>query len=70
MYMCVNIYIHVNVYVYIYNPVCDACPQVPAAHDIPLVFNVTFLPRAPNPAPNATLKSKASAEPVMALAVR
>jgi xanthine dehydrogenase/oxidase len=38
-------------------------------HDIPLELNVTFVPRAPNPAPNATLKSKACAEPPMALAV-
>jgi len=42
--------------------------KVPAVHDIPLELNVSFLPRAPNPAPGATLHSKASAEPPMALA--
>ena len=41
---------------------------MPAVHDIPLELNVSFLPRAPNPAPGATLHSKASAEPPMALA--
>ena len=38
----------------------------PAAHDIPLQWNVA-LHRAPNPAPAAVLRSKASGEPAMAL---
>ena len=40
----------------------------PAAHDVPLVFNVSLLPKAPNPCATAVLGSKASGEPPMALA--
>ena len=39
----------------------------PAVHDIPLQLNVAFLENAPNPKSNAVLRSKASAEPPMAL---
>ena len=41
--------------------------KIPAAHDIPLALNVSFLPKAPNPSAVAALRSKASAEPPMAL---
>lgn len=41
--------------------------KVPAVHDIPLEWNISFVQRAPNPAPSAILKSKASGEPPMAL---
>ena len=40
----------------------------PAVHDIPLKLNVAFLDKTPNPKSNAVLRSKASAEPPMALA--
>ena len=39
----------------------------PAVADIPLAFNVEFVPKTPNKSPNAVLGSKASAEPPMAL---
>ena len=39
----------------------------PAAHDIPLSLNVEFKANLPNPARLATLRSKASGEPPMAL---
>ena len=39
----------------------------PAVADIPLEFNVSFVPKTPNQSPNNVLGSKASAEPPMAL---
>jgi xanthine dehydrogenase/oxidase len=42
--------------------------KVPAVHDIPISLDVSFLPHTPNPKSNATLRSKASGEPPMALA--
>ena len=41
--------------------------KVPAAHDVPLEFNVRFEANVPNPSPVSVLGSKASGEPPMAL---
>lgn len=41
--------------------------KVPGAHDIPLEFNIEFARGLPNPSKYATLRSKASGEPPMAL---